>query len=342
MESVKELKKGEYLFKKGERGGGLFVVTKGSVQVYQSQHGVDNPVKTIKENGLLGLLTCFKKDYRTTSAVALEDSIVKVLPRDDLLALVEDVPDWMKIILKEFTLKLNSTLELSLKNSVDLNKIQKKLIDYAYISTIVSGLMSFLFNSKTKKTLGAEYVDYHLIVGTLKEVIDLKSEEVEAILRILLDEGLLELKTDPATHAPMVSLASMQGLPEFQRFVKLSKSSTNKKLVETNFSPTESLALAYILKYCAEKELVERTNFTLEDLQTHFGKNYKKQIGPEAFEIFINLELLSDRLKNGQTIYSVFPKEFKKKTSMIFAFQKLKKLKFVHPSKKKKQVKKTA
>ena len=138
----------------------------------------------------------------------------------------------------------------------------------------------------------------------------------------------------------MVSLASMQALPEFQRFVKLSKSSTNKKLVETNFSPTESLALAYILKYCAEKELVERTNFTLEDLQTHFGKNYKKQIGPEAFEIFINLELLSDRLKNGQTIYSIFPKEFKKKTSMIFAFQKLKKLKFVHPSKKKKQVKK--
>ncbi len=88
------LKTGETLFNAGEPGESLFVVRSGSVELFIKDTVGQKIVLTISETGdLFGELSLLDSGPRTATAVALSDTELLMLDRDDLLLLFQKRPD---------------------------------------------------------------------------------------------------------------------------------------------------------------------------------------------------------------------------------------------------------
>lgn len=93
IDAVK-LNAGETLFHTGDPGESLFVVRSGSIELYIKDTAGQKIVLTIAEEGnLFGELSLLDSGPRTATAIALTDSELLVLDRDDLLLLFQKRPD---------------------------------------------------------------------------------------------------------------------------------------------------------------------------------------------------------------------------------------------------------
>jgi uncharacterized membrane protein len=89
-----KLSAGETLFHTGDPGEALFVVRSGSIELYIKDTVGQKIVLTIAEEGsLFGELSLLDSGPRTATAIALSDSELLVLDRDDLLLLFQKRPE---------------------------------------------------------------------------------------------------------------------------------------------------------------------------------------------------------------------------------------------------------
>ena len=89
-----KLNAGDTLFHTGDPGESLFVVRSGSIELYIKDTAGQKIVLTIAEEGnLFGELSLLDSGPRTATAIALTDSELLVLDRDDLLLLFQKRPD---------------------------------------------------------------------------------------------------------------------------------------------------------------------------------------------------------------------------------------------------------
>jgi len=89
-----KLNAGETLFHTGDPGEALFVVRSGSIELYIKDTAGQKIVLTIAEQGsLFGELSLLDSGPRTATAIALSDSELLVLDRDDLLLLFQKRPE---------------------------------------------------------------------------------------------------------------------------------------------------------------------------------------------------------------------------------------------------------
>ena len=89
-----KLTAGETLFHTGDPGEALFVVRSGSIELYIKDTAGQKIVLTIAEEGsLFGELSLLDSGPRTATAIALNDSELLVLDRDDLLLLFQKRPE---------------------------------------------------------------------------------------------------------------------------------------------------------------------------------------------------------------------------------------------------------
>ena len=89
-----QLSAGQKLFQAGEPGDSLFIVHSGQIELYIKDTAGQKIVLTIAESrDLFGELSLLDNEPRTATAIALVDSGLLVLDRDDLLLLFKKNPD---------------------------------------------------------------------------------------------------------------------------------------------------------------------------------------------------------------------------------------------------------
>lgn len=89
-----QLQSGTILFQAGEPGESLFIVRKGSIELYIKDTAGQKIVLTVAEEGqLFGELSLLDNGPRTATAVALDEAELLVLDREDLLLLFQKRPD---------------------------------------------------------------------------------------------------------------------------------------------------------------------------------------------------------------------------------------------------------
>src|ERR1700752_1077028 len=93
VDAVK-LNAGDTLFPTGDPGESLFIVRSGSIELYIKDTAGQKIVLTIAEEGnIFGELSLLDSGPRTATAIALTDSELLVLDRDDLLLLFKKRPE---------------------------------------------------------------------------------------------------------------------------------------------------------------------------------------------------------------------------------------------------------
>jgi CRP/FNR family transcriptional regulator, cyclic AMP receptor protein len=142
---------GERIFSLGEPGDSLYIVGTGNVELFVKDNAGARIVLTVCGPGeVFGELSLFDGGARTASALALENSTLLVLDRDDLLGFLRAHPDAALDLLTTMGQRIRTTDEL-LRRRVSRNINEEMSIRSTTIERIAdviaefSGSLLFLF-----------------------------------------------------------------------------------------------------------------------------------------------------------------------------------------------------
>jgi CRP/FNR family transcriptional regulator, polysaccharide utilization system transcription regulator len=114
--------KGESIYREGDRPNGVLCLANGMVKIFKEGiAGREQIVRLAKPVGFIGYRAFFADENFRASAIALEDSVVCLFSRDDVLMTVKKRPEIMMKILKSLA------NELGVSHSRTVNLTQKHI-----------------------------------------------------------------------------------------------------------------------------------------------------------------------------------------------------------------------
>jgi len=100
-------KKNDILFKEGDEPIGLLVLCEGKVKVFREGVGRrEQIVRMVKPFGLMGFRALFAEENHIATAVALEDTVVCIVDKDDLMKLIRENSDFAIGIIQSLATEL--------------------------------------------------------------------------------------------------------------------------------------------------------------------------------------------------------------------------------------------
>jgi CRP/FNR family transcriptional regulator len=89
--NLKEVKKRDYLFHEGEKGGSMFLLAGGNIQLHKNtEEGREVVIRVIKPGDVFAEVVLFEKDRYPVSARAVTNADVLVFPRDGVHRLLAE------------------------------------------------------------------------------------------------------------------------------------------------------------------------------------------------------------------------------------------------------------
>ncbi|MFO7853363.1 MAG: Crp/Fnr family transcriptional regulator [Bacteroidota bacterium] len=119
--SYAHYRKGEIIYKEGEKPPGLLCLASGKVKIFkEGVGGREQILRMVKPAGLPGFRALFAGAAYSASAIAIEDSTICIIERDTFFRLVKESPELSLSIIKMLSLELgfsnNRTVSLTQKH----------------------------------------------------------------------------------------------------------------------------------------------------------------------------------------------------------------------------------
>lgn len=103
---VKELKKGEVLFREGDASDAMYVIKKGRIAITKTKGSGEVELAELGPGEMLGEMAFFDNKPRSAGARSKVDAVVIVLPFSSLYAQFKTFPEWLKAMVKNVNGKL--------------------------------------------------------------------------------------------------------------------------------------------------------------------------------------------------------------------------------------------
>jgi CRP-like cAMP-binding protein len=119
--TCQEYKKGDIIFKEGDKPAGLICLSEGKVKVFkEGVGGREQIVRMAKPVGFIGYRALFAEEMHTATAVAIEDSVICIIHKETIYKLLRSNPELCLSIIKAFATELgfsnNRTVTLTQKH----------------------------------------------------------------------------------------------------------------------------------------------------------------------------------------------------------------------------------
>lgn len=166
---TRTIKKGEPLFKEGEKLNGVFCVRNGVSKLSKiSDNGKDQIVKIASKGEVMGQRSVIAEEATNLSAVALNDMEVCFIPKTNITARIEDNPAFTQAILKYMA------QELKLADDVIVNMAQKT------VNQRLAEVLLYL-----DKTFGQDDEGYLALILSRSDIADVVGTATELCIRTL-------------------------------------------------------------------------------------------------------------------------------------------------------------
>ncbi len=128
MDATKTLGQGRELFKQGDKGGELYFISEGQVELkVKNEEGQEAIVATVGAKSVLGSMSFLEGDPRSATAVAkteIKYVTINQAQRDKMLA---QVPVWLQVLLKDLSGSLRRSNAKFIKIQADFENVSKRL-----------------------------------------------------------------------------------------------------------------------------------------------------------------------------------------------------------------------
>lgn len=180
---IKNLKKNEIIFKEDDFYLGFYILLKGTVKIFRlSPKGKESVLHIIKPLNAFADIPLFDGGNYPVNAVALEESIVLLIPKDKFLALLKSDSDMSLKMLSGFAKRLKSLINQvdNLNSSEVPARLAKYLLNEVKLSSTEKLPEPFIKLTIPKATLAA-------FIGTITETLSrtFKKLQDDKIIRVV-------------------------------------------------------------------------------------------------------------------------------------------------------------
>lgn len=131
MENLKiDIKKGQKLFKEGDRTQDLYIIQKGLVKIYKEVEGEILPLGIVKEGQFIGELAFFDGKPRSATAEAVTDLEVLKFEKTMLEKELAKLPTWLLTLINSIAFRVREADELVKRNKIIDKKVSKEFDSY--------------------------------------------------------------------------------------------------------------------------------------------------------------------------------------------------------------------
>ena len=178
---VRRYAKRQVIYNAGHRLGPLYYIVQGKVKIFKSsEEGDEYIIDILKEGDFFGYNAILEGTTYTDNAEALEDVEVKLIPKDDFLALMLDGNN----VTKEFIHLLTK----------DIIGKEEQLVKLAYNSLRKRVADGVIFLHDKFKSKGDGNADFKISRQNLANVAGARKESVIRMLSDFKDEKLIDIK----------------------------------------------------------------------------------------------------------------------------------------------------
>jgi len=174
--------KGDFLCRKGEEGNTLFMIVSGKIKILrQSKNGDEVILAFLSSGDFCGEMALLDGLPRSADAVAVEDTVLYILTRNDFFSCVANNERAVKTIL--------ATLSRRLRKADDF------LADFFFLnigSRLAKKLVEMAENNRSQEECGG-MIRLNVTQSTVAGMIGATRESVNKELRLLREQGIVEI-----------------------------------------------------------------------------------------------------------------------------------------------------
>lgn len=177
------LKRGDSLFREGDEGDRLYIVTDGKVKLsHASDDGRENLIAVLGPGEIIGELSLFDLGARSSTVTAIAPTRLISLSHKDMMSFINEHPDMAITMLRELARRLRNTNEqmADLVFSDVPGRVAKALIDLA--------------NRFGERTPEGIYVAHDLTQEELAHLVGASRETVNKSLADFVSRGWIRLE----------------------------------------------------------------------------------------------------------------------------------------------------
>ncbi len=193
---AREYKKKDDIYKEGSYPKGIYFINKGKVKTFRaSESGKELITELHKEGDFFGYTSLLKNEPYTSSATALEDAEVYMIPKDDFFDLIYKNAE----VSRKFIEMLSN----------NLSENEKQLVKLAY-NSVRKRLAEALVRLSDKYKDGAEKFSMNISREDLANMVGTATETVIRTLSDFKDEKYIEISGGSITILDYDRLATMR------------------------------------------------------------------------------------------------------------------------------------
>lgn len=325
----KRLSPGEMLFAQGDPGGDLYFIEEGIIEIFQGKDGEAIHLADMTSGEIIGVMTCLTSEPRMASARAKTPVICKKVPHDSIRKVLAALPNWLKIVLKEFTMRLSHMNRLYGESIAKIKDLEAKQINNVYLGSLIASAFSQVAEFMAIKFEDTKMAVVDDVVQRLELVLSIPKEQLEKIFAVLNDAGLIKIEIEPEKKRTVTKLESAQKLAYFAQFVKESKHGPTKKLLKAKFTNRETRVLSAMVKYAArlEMDLSKVCRLKIQDLETSLERTTGVKFERDTLQKGVDLKLLTIEGAEGDESVVTRPVQLGRTIACVEAIRRLETLK---------------
>lgn len=316
---------GDLLFQQGDPGGDLFFIESGIIEIFTQKDGETIILSEMTQGEIIGVMTCLTSEARMASARAKTPVTCKKVPHASIKKVLNALPNWMKIVLKEFTIRLTQMNKVYSEAVVKIKKLEANQISNVYIGALLASAFGSVAEYMAIKQEDTRLVVVDDLMNKLEFVLNMKREELDRIFAVLLEAGLVKIEIEPEKKRTVCKLENAQKLQHFAQFVRESKHGSTKKLVRARFTHKETRVLSAIVKLAArlDMDLDKMCRLPIKDLAKSLERATGVKFERDALDKGVKLKLLAVEGNEGEEVVVMKPSHLGRTVACVEAVRKL-------------------
>ncbi|OFZ14407.1 MAG: hypothetical protein A2X86_06060 [Bdellovibrionales bacterium GWA2_49_15] len=109
---ITSLKANTVLFSEGEPSAFMYIIKRGKVQIVKEDKDTVIPISILRAQDFVGELSLFDDAPRSASAIAIEDTEVILVKKNEIRKMLNTCPEWVTNILITLCDRLKSSVEI--------------------------------------------------------------------------------------------------------------------------------------------------------------------------------------------------------------------------------------
>jgi CRP-like cAMP-binding protein len=296
-----KLNPGQSIFNKGDPGGDLYFIKSGTVEVFTISDNQEVHLATLTSGEVLGVLTCLSQEKRMASARANDEVVAVKVSQKNFATLMEKLPKWMNIVLKEFTLRLNQMDDLYAEQVTENKSLSGQSISILFIASQLADTIGVLSDFISQEYKGNKVVYVDRLIEMASNMLGFSPTQLEKILTTYKDCGLIVSRMNGEKKKEYFECSQAAKLPWFANFVRSSKHGDNKKLVDTNISYKCREMLYGLFELTQKRDLDPNVSVTLSipELSEVLLNVTGKSLDLESIPLIVKLGYVRQETKDG-------------------------------------------